>query len=87
MSTLTVLAIKASLLMGYYLYQTYTSDGADAIYDAVATVSSALWVLAGIFAIMGGFVIPGSIMIIVFTYIALTKGSATGDRVRARIAG
>lgn len=87
MSTLTILAIKASLLMGYWLYKRYTSDGADAIYDAVATASSALWVLAGIFAIMGGFVIPGALLIIVFTYVGLTKGTATRNRVRARIAG
>ena len=85
--TLTVLAIKASLLTGYWLYQRFTSDGADAIYDAVATASSVLWVLAGAFAIMGGFVIAGSALIILFTYVGLNKGTATRERVRARIAG
>lgn len=86
MSTLTFLAIKASLLLGYWLYKRFTG-GADAIYDAIATASSILWVLAGIFAIMGGFVLLGSLLIIVFTYVGLTKGTATKNRIRARIAG
>lgn len=84
--TLAILAIKASLLLGYYLYQEY-QGGADATYDAIATVSSVLWILAGIFAIIGGFVLFGSLLIIVFTYVGLSKGTQTKDRIRARIAG
>lgn len=86
MSALTVLLILASLTLGYWLYTQY-AGGANAIYDAVATASAVLWVLAGIFAIMGGFVVPGAIMIVVFSYVGLSKGEATSERVRARLAG
>ena len=86
MSVLTLLAIKASLLTGYWLYTRY-SEGANAAYDAVATASSILWVLAGIFAIMGGFVLFGSLLIVLFSYIGLSKGTKTSERLRARIAG
>jgi len=86
-ATLTVLAIKASLLTGYWLYQRLGDDGADAAYDAVATASSALWILAGVFAVMGGFVLLGSAMIILFSYIAFSKGTKTKQRIRSRIAG
>lgn len=87
MSALTVIAIKASLLTGYYLYQSLGAGGANAAYDAIATVSSALWVLSGILAILGGFVLPGALLIIVFSYISLSKGAATKKRVRSQIAG
>jgi hypothetical protein len=86
MSTLAVLAIIASALTGYWLYKNYQGGG-DAIYDAVATVSSVLWVLAGLFAIAGGMVLIGSVLIAVFTYVGLSKGSKTTERARARIAG
>jgi len=85
--TLTVLAIKASLLTGYWVYQRFGSGGADAAYDAVATASAAMWILAGMFAVMGGFVVLGSLMIVVFSYIGFSKGTATKQRIRSRIAG
>lgn len=84
---LTVLAIKASLLTGYWLYQRFGSGGADAAYDAIATASSVMWILAGIFSIMGGFVVIGGLIIVVFSYIAFSKGTATKQRVRQAIAG
>lgn len=83
---LAVLAIGASLLLGYWLYLNF-QGGADAAYDAIATASSVLWVLAGVFAIMGGFVLVGSALIIVFSYVGLSKGTKTSERVRSRIAG
>lgn len=86
MAVITVVAILASATLGYYLYSEY-AGGANAIYDGVATASAALWVLAGIFAVMGGFVLPGMILIIIFTYVGLSKGSVTSDRLRARLAG
>lgn len=86
MSELAILAILASLTLGYYLYTQYAS-GANAAYDAVATVSSILWVLAGIFAIMGGFILFGSLLIVLFSYVGLSKGTETSERLRARIAG
>jgi len=84
--TLTILAIKASLLTGYWLYTQY-QGGANAVYDAIATISSAFWVLAGIFAIMGGFVLFGSVLIVIFSYVGLSKGSVTKRRLRRRIVG
>lgn len=85
-AALTLLVIAATMLMGYYLYANY-ANGANAAYDAVATASAALWVLAGIFAVMGGFVLVGGVIILLFTYIGLSKGSATKDRIHSRIAG
>ena len=83
---LVVFAIKASLLAGYYLYERFGKAGADGAYDAIATVSAAFWVLAGVFAIVGGFVVPGMILIIVFSYIGVSKGEATKRRLRSRFA-
>lgn len=86
MNELAILAILASLTLGYYLY-TQHAAGAGAAYDAIVTVSSILWVLAGIFAIMGGFVLFGALLIVLFSYIGLSKGTRTSERLRARIAG
>lgn len=86
MSGLTFLVIAATLALGYYLYLNF-AGGANAAYDAVATVSAALWVLAGIFAVMGGFVVVGGVIILLFTYVGLSKGSATKERLQSRIAG
>lgn len=85
--TLAILAITASLLTGYWLYKTLGSSGANGAYDAVATVSSVFWIMAGIFAILGGFVWMGMFLIILFTFIGVTKGKATESRIRGRIAG
>lgn len=86
MTLLSILAIGAALTVGYYLYVHY-SGGADAAYDAIATGSAILWVLAGIFTVIGGFVLFGSLLIIVFSYIGFTKGEKTNQRLRSRIAG
>lgn len=87
MSLLAVFAIGAGLTTGYYIYVRFGSGGADAAYDAIALGSSIFWILAGIFLILGGFVLLGFLILIIFSYIAISKGTATRDRVRSRIAG
>lgn len=87
MTLLTVFAIGAGITTGYYIFVRFGSGGADAAYDAIALGSSIFWILAGIFAILGGFVLVGFVILIVFSYIAFAKGTATRDRVRSRIAG
>lgn len=87
MSLLAVFAIGAGLTTGYYIFVRYGTGGADAAYDAIALGSSIFWILAGIFAILGGFVVVGFVILGVFSYIAFSKGTATRDRVRSRIAG
>lgn len=85
--TLALLAIVAAIGTGYYLFKRLGSGPANGTYDALATASAAFWVLAGVFAILGGFVFWGMVMIIVFSYIGLSKGTATKQRLRSRIAG
>lgn len=85
--TMTVLAITASLLLGYWIYLRLGSGTADATYDAIGLISAVFWILAGIFAIMGGFVIVGSVIIIIASYIGFSKGKNTERRVRRRLAG
>lgn len=77
--------VTASLLAGYYIYRSRGQVGADATYDAFAAVSSVAYILTGIFLIIGGFYLIGSLMIIIFAYIALSKGERTGDRLRSRL--
>lgn len=85
-SGLTLLVIAATMLGGYWLYLNF-AGGANAAYDAVATASAGLWVLAGVFAVMGGFVVVGGVLILLFTYVGLSKGSKTKERLQSRLAG
>lgn len=82
---LALSAVFAAATLGYYLYLNY-SGGATATYDAIATVSSAFWVLTGVYLILGGFVLAGMIVVALFVYVGATKGSQTKRRLRARIA-
>lgn len=82
---LAILAIGTAILVGYYLACEY-GEGADAAYDAWATAVSIFYIIGSIFAILGGFVLFGVGMLVLFSYIAFTKGAATRDRVRSRIA-
>lgn len=84
---LALLAILASLATGYWLFQSYGSGGANAAYDVIGLVSSIFWILAGIFAILGGFVLLGIFLLVVWSYIGLSKGKETKARFRRRIAG
>lgn len=88
MSTaLAILAIVAGLTGGYWAFQRFGTGGADAAYDGIALVSSIFWILAGIFAILGGFVALGIVLLLIFSYIGFSKGKKTKARVRQRIAG
>jgi predicted membrane protein len=84
---LTVFAVTGSVILGYWLYLRLGRGTADASYDAIATLSAAFWIMAGIFAIMGGFVLFGSLLIVVFSYIGISKGKNTERRLRSKIAG
>lgn len=84
---LTALAVLVSVSLGYYVFKEFGTGGADATYDAIALVSSTLWILAGIFLIVGGHVLIGSVLIVIFSYIAFSKGRTTERRARSWIAG
>lgn len=82
-----LLAIIGSFAVGYWIYKTYGSGGADATYDLLAVLSASFWILAGIFAILGGFVAIGIVILIVFSYVWISKGKKTKKRLRSRLAG
>ncbi|WP_255149784.1 hypothetical protein [Halorarius halobius] len=87
MSTvLAVLAIVGALLAGWYAYRRLGQGPADATYDAVGFLSATFWILAGVFAIVGGFVIIGIVILLIASYIWLAKGAATKKRLRKRVA-
>ena len=83
--TLSIVTLFVAIAIGVWAWSNY-AGGADATYDAFATVSAAFWVLSGTFLILGGFEIIGLIVVALFTYLFLTKGAKTKDRLRARIA-
>jgi len=80
-------AILAALLVGYWLFLRLGTGTADATYDAIAFLSASLWILAGIFAILGGMVVLGLVILIVASYIWFSKGTQTKQRLRRRLAG
>lgn len=84
---IAVFAILAAIAGGIYAYKRLGEGPADAGYDAVATLSSILWIITGITLVAGGFVLAGVVVITLFTYIGTTKGTATGDRIRRRLNG
>lgn len=65
---LAVLAMGVGVLM-------YKRAGnqSDTAADTMALVSSIFWIFAGLFAMMGGFVILGTVFIAVFTFIGIGK--------------
>lgn len=85
MSFYATAVIAIALGVGWYLFKT-RSTGADATYDAFAAASSVIWVLTGIFLILGGFYLVGGLVIAIFFWLALTKGEKTKERLRARLA-
>lgn len=85
-SLLAVMAIVAGLVAGYLAYQRLGSEPADATYDALGFLSASFWILAALFAIVGGFVWLGLAILIVASYIWLAKGVATKKRLRKRLA-
>lgn len=87
MMLLASLAIVAGISAGYYFHLRFGSGGADAAYDAVALVSSFFWILTGMFLVLGGFVVIGVLILIIFSYIGISKGVNTRQRIRSRIAG
>jgi heme/copper-type cytochrome/quinol oxidase subunit 3 len=84
---LAVTAILASLFLGYWIFQSYGTGTADATYDAIAFLSATFWILAGIFAILGGMVLLGIVILVIFSYIWFSKGLQTKRRLRRRLAG
>lgn len=80
-------AIVASVSLGYWIFKSYGTGTADATYDAIALVSATFWLLAGIFAILGGFVVLGILILVIASYIWFSKGKKTKTRLRSRIAG
>lgn len=84
---LALAAIIASVSLGYWLFKTYGTGGADATYDVIALISATFWLLAGLFAILGGFVVLGIAILIIASYIWFSKGKKTKMRLRSRIAG
>jgi hypothetical protein len=83
--TLSVVALFVAIGVGVWAYLNH-SDGANATYDAFATVSSAFWVLSGTFLILGGFQVVGMLVVALFLYVFLSKGAKTQKRLRAKIA-
>jgi UPF0716 family protein affecting phage T7 exclusion len=86
-AALALLAIVAGLSGGYWAFKRFGTGGADAAYDGIALISSFFWIMAGIFAILGGFVALGLVLLVIFSYIGFSKGKKTKSRVRQRIAG
>lgn len=84
---LELLAITAALSVGYVVYLKLGTGTADATYDAIAFISSIGWILAGVFLILGGHTGIGAAWIAVWSYVAISKGSQTEDRIRAKIGG
>lgn len=84
MPTYALLAIVVALAVGWYLFQT-RSGTADGAYDAFALFSSIIWILSGVFLILGGFYLIGGVVLALFFWIALSKGEKTSERLRARL--
>lgn len=76
--TLAFIAISISFAIGYHLYQR-RSGGSHALSDTLAVLSASFWILAGIFAIIGGYVVLGMGLIIIFSYIWLGKAARTRE--------
>lgn len=87
MILLAVFAIVGGISAGFWLHRRFGSGGADAAYDGLALISSFFWILTGIFLVLGGFVVPGVIVLVIFSYVGISKGINTKQRIRSRIAG
>lgn len=86
MIELLVLAGLA-LTLGVYLAVNY-SGTSDTLGDVLRVTSSVFWILSGVFAILGGFILLGFGLILVFTFVG--TGAALDLRkeaARKRISG
>lgn len=84
---LSIGAIGIAVILGYWLFLRLGTGTADATYDAVGFFSSIIWILAGVFLILGGHTLLGAALIAIWSYVGISKGKATEDRVRAKIGG
>lgn len=80
-------AVSGALFAGYWLFKSYGTGGADATYDVIAFISASFWLMAGFFAIIGGFVLLGIAILVIASYIWFSKGTKTKKRLRSRLAG
>lgn len=88
LSLAAVLSIGFGLFVGLILYNRRGGQATQTS-AAFSVFTSLFWMTAGIFAILGGFVVVGVIVVALFFYMALGnyEQATQGRGIRARING
>lgn len=82
-----LLLVMVALTGGIYLYQRF-SGASDTIGSALRVGSSIVWIISGVFAILGGFTLIGFALILLFTFIGYGAGlELRQEMARKKIAG
>ena len=86
MSWLTFGAIIASVGVGLLAFARFGATGGT-LRDAIAVLRNGFFVISGVFLILGGYVIPGFLIVVLFVFLGAGAASSVwSDNLRGLIA-